>query len=381
MTWDDRGQTWIVKESPTAKDQVVYPDNEQGEQKTWRWEHTTVMSSLNVLSVRKDRPGRDYIYYKRRPHEQGVVSVSSWFDAKYSATEHGTAVLKDLFGKSPFSYPKSIHAVRDAIYIAGGSIHDSRVLDFFAGSGTTGHAVINLNREDDGKRKFILVEMGDYFDTILMPRIKKVAFSPDWRDGKPTRKVTATEAKRSPRLIKYIRLEGYDDSLNNITFNEVASQKTFQFDDYLINYMIGTETRGSDTLLNIDKLASPFSYKLTVTQDGQSRAIPVDLMETFSYLLGLHVMNRAAYYDEKRRYVIFRGTLDSRTVVVIWRDIKDWTKDDFERDRKFVEKQQITESADEIFVNGDSVIPNARSLDPVFKSRMFAPIAAGNGGF
>ena len=58
-------------------------------------------------------------------------------------------------------------------------------MDYFAGSGTTGHATINLNREDGGQRKFILVEMGKYFDTLLLPRIKKVAFTPQWKDGKP----------------------------------------------------------------------------------------------------------------------------------------------------------------------------------------------------
>jgi adenine-specific DNA-methyltransferase len=59
------------------------------------------------------------------------------------------------------------------------------ILDFFAGSGTTGHAVIDLNREDGGGRKYILVEMGEYFETVLKPRILKVIYSKDWKDGKP----------------------------------------------------------------------------------------------------------------------------------------------------------------------------------------------------
>ena len=60
----------------------------------------------------------------------------------------------------------------------------NRSIDYFAGSGTTGHAVINLNREDGGQRKFILVEMGEYFDTVLLPRIKKVTFAPEWKNGR-----------------------------------------------------------------------------------------------------------------------------------------------------------------------------------------------------
>jgi adenine-specific DNA-methyltransferase len=83
LTWKLDTEEWIVEEKPAKGEQVVWPDNEDGIQKNWRWEWSTVMSSLPKLSVRSDRSGRDYIYYKRRPHEDGVVSVSSWFDAKY----------------------------------------------------------------------------------------------------------------------------------------------------------------------------------------------------------------------------------------------------------------------------------------------------------
>jgi adenine-specific DNA-methyltransferase len=179
LAWNQQSEEWTVEEEPLADEQIVWPDNEGGEQKTWRWEWATVMAKQGALSVRKDRSGRDYVYYKRRPNDEGVVSVSSWFDAKYSATEHGTAVLKSLFGRAPFSYPKSIHAVLDSIYIAGASRPKAVVLDFFAGSGTTGHAVISLNRDTPGHRKFILVEIASYFDTVLLPRIKKVTFSPN----------------------------------------------------------------------------------------------------------------------------------------------------------------------------------------------------------
>ena len=64
------------------------------------------------------------------------------------------------------------------------SLVEKCVLDFFAGSGTTAHAVISLNRQDQGHRKYILVEQGEYFDTVLKPRIQKVFYSSDWKDGK-----------------------------------------------------------------------------------------------------------------------------------------------------------------------------------------------------
>ena len=74
---------------------------------------------------------------------------------------------------------KSIYTVEQMIKMND----DSFVLDYFAGSGTTAHAAINLNREDGGQRKYILVEANDYFYTVILPRVKKVVFSDKWKDG------------------------------------------------------------------------------------------------------------------------------------------------------------------------------------------------------
>jgi adenine-specific DNA-methyltransferase len=258
----------------------------------------------------------------------------------------------------------------------GSRARDSLVLDFFAGSGTNGHAVINLNREDGGKRKFILVEMADYFDTVLLPRIKKVTFTPEWKDGKPKRVATKEEARRGPRIVKYIRLESYEDALNNISFDDATGQQAMKFEDYLLQYMLKWESRMSETLLNIERLAKPFDYKLHIYGDGQTGEKLVDIPETFAHLLGLHVQTRRVYDDSGRRYLIYRGTIGLRNIAVIWRDTDGWKQVDFERDNKFVNRQKLAEGADEIFVNGDSLIPNARALEPIFKSRMFAPVEA-----
>jgi len=138
--------------------------------------------------------------------------------------------------------------------------------------------------------------------------------------------------------------------------------------------MLKWETRHSETLLNVEKLQSPFSYKLHIHRDGETRERTVDLPETLNYLLGLDVQTRRVYDDAGRRYLAYRGTLrNSRTVVVIWRETKDWTEEDYRRDRDFVEKQKLVEGADEIYTNGDSIIPGACSLDPIFKSACLRP--------
>jgi len=273
----------------------------------------------------------------------------------------------------PYCHPVSLYEELLGAAVAQG---DELVLDHFAGSGTTGHAVINLNREDGGRRRFILVEMADYFDTVLLPRIKKATFTPEWKDGKPRRMATVEEAERSPRIVKVIRLESYEDALNNIAFDEASGQQAMQFDDYLLQYMLRWETRASETLLNVEKLARPFDYRLHIHADGQTRQTLVDIPETFNYLLGLHVHTRRVYDDGGRRYLVYRGHIDHRQVTVIWRETEGWQKADLERDRQFVAEQKLAEGADEVFVNGDSFIPGARALEPVFKARMFAPVEA-----
>jgi adenine-specific DNA-methyltransferase len=138
--------------------------------------------------------------------------------------------------------------------------------------------------------------------------------------------------------------------------------------------MLKWETRASETLLNVQKLAQPFSYKLYIHTDGQMRQKIADIAETFNYLLGLHVTSRKVYYDGGRRYLVYRGRMDSRQIVVIWRETEGWQKADLERDKKFVAERKLTDGVDEVFVNGDSFIPNARALEPLFKARMFAPV-------
>jgi adenine-specific DNA-methyltransferase len=237
-------------------------------------------------------------------------------------------------------------------------------LDFFAGSGTNGHAVIALNREEKSKRKFILVEIGEHFDTVLKPRIQKVIYCEEWKDGKPTSRDSGIS-----HLFKYVRLESYEDALDNITFGAADAQTMFQLEDYVLSYMLDFETKQSETLLNVAKLDAPFDYKLR--RHGKDEPLPVDLPETFNYLIGLHVASRRVYENKSTRYLVYRGKADGRETVILWRTTRGWKQEQFEGDRDFVTKQKLTEGAEDIFVNTDSFIEGARSLDPVFKKKMF----------
>lgn len=105
--------------------------------------------------------------------KQGITPMTIWKYTEVGHSQDATKKLKDLFdGKSVFDYPKSVDLVKRCFELYSDS--NSIILDSFAGSGTTAHAVLNLNKQDGGNRKFILVEMEDYANNITAERVRRV---------------------------------------------------------------------------------------------------------------------------------------------------------------------------------------------------------------
>ena len=357
----------------------VYPIGRNGSERVWSRNRE---SSLELLRLGRLECTAAQTIVQHIENEGRKVLTSVWLDSKFNAVVNGTNLLADILGRgAAFPYPKSVFTVSTAIDAVLGDDLEATVLDFFAGSGTTGHAVINLNREDGGDRRFILVEMGEYFDTVLLPRIKKVTFTPEWKDGRPQRAPTPEEVERSPRIVKYIRLESYEDALDGIETNEEPGRLNLldSIDGYLLKYMLTWETRQSETLLNATKLTRPFDYRLRAYAQGESRERTADVAETFNYLLGLDVRTRQVYEDDGKRYLVYRGATreaPGRGIAVIWRQTEGWTEEDFARDREFVKENNLDGEADTVYVNGNSVIPGAKAIEPLFKARMFAGVSA-----
>ena len=96
-----------------------------------------------------------------------------WTESKYDANHHGTVLLKKMFnGQKLFSFPKSLYTLLDILQLT--THNDDIILDFFAGSGTTGHAVLELNKQDGGTRQFILVEQLEEHIAVCKKRLEKV---------------------------------------------------------------------------------------------------------------------------------------------------------------------------------------------------------------
>jgi adenine-specific DNA-methyltransferase len=369
MKFDEGRREWVDIELPSAGEIVAFPIDESGTQRRWRGAPSGIRDNPTDYKAVVEN-GTVTIYYKFYPGSDGVLPSTSWIDPKYSATEYGTGVLKEFFTEyDPFSYPKSVYAVEDCLRVMGMSDGEGTVLDYFAGSGTTAHAIINLNRQDGGKRKYVLVEVDDHFRTVLKPRLQKVVYSKDWKGGNPVSR------EGSSHMFKYIRLESYEDSLNNLRLKpRTPAQQTLldgyseMREAYLLRYMLNVEADASPSLLSVDGFEDPFNYGMQIATGtvGETRPVVVDLVETFNYLIGLRV--RRVAHIHGFRLVEGRSPGDKK-VLIIWRNTKE--KSNGALDAFFREHYSVAEDGFQIiYVNGDNNLQNLRLPEEHWEVRL-----------
>ena len=351
----------------------------------WRWGYQRCLEEVSsgIFFVRgKDKPT---IYVKDNADDT-FLAKSLWFDNRYDASTKGTNILKDIIPNNGFDYPKSIYAVEDIVYMT--SLKDSTILDFFGGSGTTAHAVMNLNKIYNSNRKYVVIEMGEHCNSVIKPRILKVAYSTEWKKGKPLSKDSGIS-----NIVKIIKLESYEDTLNNLKLEREQKQQDLLSEipelreDYQINYMLNAESRNS--LLSTDDFKKPFDYNMNITTDsaGAYREQKVDLVETFNFLIGLTVKHIDA--QPERGFVTVTGTLPTEeSCLILWRDCD---LIDYEGLNKLCDKLAINPADNEfdvVYINGDHNIPTVltqtaeeggetrvlklRQIEPEFLDCMFA---------
>ncbi|VEG13325.1 site-specific DNA-methyltransferase [Moraxella cuniculi] len=308
----------------------------------WRWEYKTAKENISRLIAKFQPNKQQWTVFEKDylGNDEKVLPTSVW-DEKPFNSERGTEIFVNLgFEKELFPRPKPVglleHLLEHLID------KNSLVLDYFAGSGTTAHAVINLNREDNGNRQYILVEQGEYFDTVLKPRVQKVIFSKEYKDGKPVPSDKVSGSLNGvPQIVKVLKLESYEDTLNNLElhrsnlFDRLQEQAQH---DYLLHYMLNIESR--DSLLNVSHFAKPFDYGLNIstTSAGAYEWQKVDLVETFNYLIGARVIG----IDDKRiekGFVAVECRLPNQSgddkTLIIWRDCEKWNYDNLYSEEEF----------------------------------------------
>lgn len=156
----------------------VYPIDEKGIERKWRYARQSVEEIKDILQIKESRGNlvqimiaKDYGTYK-----------TVWTDKKYDASEYGTKLLREIIPNCDFDFPKSLYTVYDCLFAVVGTRPQANILDFFAGSGTTGHAVLEMNKKDGGNRKFILCTnnennnggSGGIAENVCYPRVKAI---------------------------------------------------------------------------------------------------------------------------------------------------------------------------------------------------------------
>jgi adenine-specific DNA-methyltransferase len=311
---------------------------------------------------------------KRMLHEVETNVCKSVFQ-DYS---DGEKQMFALFGESGlFLAPKHSNFV--SRFILQSNKNDAFVLDCFAGSGSTPHAVIETNRMDRGKRKYIVAEMGEHFETLIVPRLKKVAYAAEWKEGKPRGRNTGIS-----QAFIIERLEGYEDALNNLQLKRTPEQAAAlkaaseqARDDYLLAYFLDVESTGSASLLDLDQFRAPFVYKLKIATStaGETKETAVDLVETFNWLLGLKVK----HIDAQRGFLTVTG--DKRAggrTLVIWRTLSDDPIADNKALEAFLTKIAVNPADTEfdyIYVNGSHTLADPHNkihlIEEAFQRLMF----------
>lgn len=364
----------------------VWPIDQDGNERRWNFGLDSITTHLDRIAALKIDGEWDLFV----THEQ-TVPKTVWQGGEFDAGKYGNSLLIDLFGSKSFDFPKSINLVKKCISLVCGGSQDT-VLDFFAGSGTTAHATIDLNREDQVSRKYILIEQGEYFDTVIKPRIQKVVYSADWKDGKPTNPESGIS-----HCLKVVKLESYEDTLNNLELVRKGAQQTLlaeqqtstkpedqnAYSDYLMHYMLELESK--DSLLNVKDFLKPFSYQMNITTDsaGAFERKNIDLVETFNYLIGLNVQE--VDYQLDKGYAQITGKLRTgEYTTVLWRDCE---KIGYAELDQLLAKLKINPNDGEyqlIYINGDHNVASkyttkegeekqlkVRSIEQTFLKNMF----------
>ena len=176
VVWENAKKAWRALDDPTPDEVISYPIDDFGKDRRWKWSIERARAETSEMKVALDRKKNPAVYIKSRMKDEGMLPLTWWDKTEYSATAYGTNLLKKILPEGThFDYPKSLYAVMDTICVLTNN-KSAKILDFFAGSGTTGHAVSLLNKEDGGNRQFILCTNNEngIAQEVCYPRIKSV---------------------------------------------------------------------------------------------------------------------------------------------------------------------------------------------------------------
>lgn len=203
----------------------IFPITPTGQERTWKLSKNSTEIFLNELVAIKN--GNNINIYEKYRIEKGQKVPTVWSDKRYNANHNGIRLLEKIIGRKDFSFPKSLYTVLDTIKLM--TKPDDLILDFHAGSGTTAHAVLRVNKEDKGNRKFILVEQLNEHIEICKERNQKVLAQENIDDNFIYFELAKWNEEAKEKILKAKSLTGLER-----LFDEL-------YERYFLNYNVKTK--------------------------------------------------------------------------------------------------------------------------------------------
>lgn len=275
LTKDKEIKTIDISEFKAKYNDVVkiLPIDSKGKRRVWRWSdrEKILRNALDGEFFVKEVKG-DYTVYLKDRTKSGRKPKTIWVDSSYDASSHGTNMLKTIFdGEKVFDYPKSLYAVIDTLKVSKAQKNKNAViLDFFAGSGTTAHAILEMNHEDNGNRQFILCTNNEngIAEEVTYPRVDKVINGYSNLDGKKANlRYFKTEFVKQSDVSDDTRRELVQKSTEMICVKEGTYKKIYDNKKYKV-YRDNDHTTG--ILFDLDAIAE-FKEKI------ESKELPANL--------------------------------------------------------------------------------------------------------
>lgn len=336
---------FVVKNAGSIIQLATLDENSVGS-KAVEIKHISMQSPDKIFHIKREDANDYYIvkgkvilFYKDRLKWMGdglvpVEQISDIWDDVLPNDLHNEGGVELKKGKKP---EKLINRIFEASTNEG-----DLILDYFAGSATSGAVAIK------SKRRFINIEANEYFDDIPLRRLKNTLHGD--KSG-----VSSLYVWKGGGCFKYIRLEQYEDTLNNLKLKKQELEFEDEFKDgYMLNYLLDTEAR--ESLLDMKMFVNPFNVELKTTRNNELVPTKVDMVDTFNYLIGLNVEKERWLKDDNICVVLGETHREHQKTMAIWRNQE---KVDNAMLLECFEKQELRDLAkdvDIIYVNGENTL-------------------------
>lgn len=360
---------FVVKNAGSIIQLATLDENSVGS-KAVEMKHISMQSPDKIFHIKREDANDYYIvkgkvilFYKDRLKWMGdglvpVEQISDIWDDVLPNDLHNEGGVELKKGKKP---EKLINRIFEASTNEG-----DLILDYFAGSATSGAVAIK------SKRRFVNVEANEYFDDIPLRRLKNTLHGD--KSG-----VSSLYEWKGGGCFKYIRLEQYEDTLNNLKLKKQELEFEDEFKDgYMLNYLLDTESR--DSLLDLKMFVNPFNVELKTTRNNELVPTRVDMVDTFNYLIGLNVEKERWLEDDSICAVMGLTHREHQKILAIWRNQEKVDNAKFLECFEKPELRDLAKDVDVIYVNGENTLQSkihddenwqVMLTDEEFLNRMF----------